>query len=114
MTNLHLKLNQLSLTTMSKQLDQMIANAATKNLGFARALETLADLKLDSRNGRAVERRFRVAHLHVRSRIGELRLHLNSIEPSTPSTASTLSTITAAWRRRRIVRLLDLSSHSDP
>ena len=25
---------------MSKQLDQMIADAATKNLGFAQALET--------------------------------------------------------------------------
>src|SRR4249919_3575552 len=76
-TSLYVKLNQLSLTTMSKQLDQMIADAATKNLGFAQALETLTDLELDSRNGRAIERRFRM--------------------PSTPSTASTSSTTKAAW-----------------
>jgi len=64
-TSLHLKLNQLSLTTMSKQLDQTIADAATKNLGFAQALESLADLELDSRNGRAIERRFRMSRLHT-------------------------------------------------
>ena len=41
------KLNQLSLTTMSHQLDQMISDAATKNLSFAQALESLADLELE-------------------------------------------------------------------
>lgn len=68
-TSLHVKLNQLSLTTMSKQLDQTIADAATKNLGFAQALETLTDLELDSRNGRAIERRFRMSRLHAQHSI---------------------------------------------
>ena len=40
MTPLHQKLNQLSLTTMSRQLDQTIADAAAKNLSFTQALES--------------------------------------------------------------------------
>src|SRR5215468_6783294 len=59
MSSLHLKLSQLSLTTMSRQLDQIVTDAASKNLGFAQALETLTDLELDARNARAIERRFR-------------------------------------------------------
>jgi ABC-type ATPase involved in cell division len=38
---------------MSKQLDQMIADAPTKNLGFAQALETLADLEAARRAGKS-------------------------------------------------------------
>ena len=93
MTSLHLKLNQLSLTTMSKQLDQMVADAATKNLGFAQALETLADLELDSRNGRAIERRFRMSRLHAQHSIDSFhfRHHKSRMES-----------------KNRIVRLLDL------
>jgi DNA replication protein DnaC len=93
MTTLHLKLNQLSLTTMSKQLDQMIADAATKNLAFAQALEILADLELGSRNGRAVERRFRMARLHAQHSIDSFHFkhHKSRMES-----------------KNRIVRLLDL------
>src|SRR6516225_3696678 len=93
MTTLHVKLNQLSLTTMSKQLDQMIADAATKNLGFAQALETLADLELDSRNGRAIERRFRMSRLHAQHSIDSFHFkhHKSRMES-----------------KNRIVRLLDL------
>src|SRR5450755_2268356 len=82
MTSLQLKLNQLSLTTMSKQLDQMIADAATKNLGFAQALETLTDLELDSRNGRAIERRFRMSRLHSQHSIDSFHFkhHKSRIE----------------------------------
>jgi DNA replication protein DnaC len=61
MTSLREKLDQLSLTTMSRQLDQIIADAATRNLSFAQALETLTDLELESRNNRSIERRFRLA-----------------------------------------------------
>jgi hypothetical protein len=32
---------------MSRQLDQTVADAASKNLGFAQALETLTDLELN-------------------------------------------------------------------
>ena len=93
MTPLHLKLNQLSLTTMSKQLDQTIADAATKNLGFAQALETLADLELDSRNGRSIERRFRLSRLHAQHSIDSFHFkhHKSRMES-----------------KNRIVRLLDL------
>jgi DNA replication protein DnaC len=92
-TSLQLKLNQLSLTTMSKQLDQMIADAGTKNLGFAQALETLTDLELDSRNGRAIERRFRMSRLHAQHSIDSFHFkhHKSRMES-----------------KNRIVRLLDL------
>ena len=59
MTHLHQKLNQLTLTTMSRQLDQIASDAAAKNLSFSQALESLADLELESRNQNAIERRFR-------------------------------------------------------
>jgi DNA replication protein DnaC len=62
-TPLHSKLNQLSLTTMSRQLDQTIAEAARKNLGFPQTLESLADLELEARNTRSIERRFRLSRL---------------------------------------------------
>lgn len=65
MISLHQKLNQLSLTTMSRQLDQTIADASAKNLSFAQALESLTDLELQSRNHRSIERRFRLSRLHA-------------------------------------------------
>src|SRR5580692_837454 len=68
-TTLTLKLNQLSLTTMSRQLDQVIVEAAAKNLSLAQALETLTDLELESRNGNAIERRFRFSRLHAQHSI---------------------------------------------
>ena len=52
MISLHQKLNQLSLTTMSHQLDQTLADAAAQNLSFTQTLESLADLELESRNSR--------------------------------------------------------------
>ncbi len=78
---------------MSRQLDQMIAEAASKNLGFAQALETLADLELDSRNGRAIERRFRMSRLHAQHSIDSFQFkhHRSRMEA-----------------KNRILRLLDL------
>ena len=35
---------------MSRQLDQVVAEAAAKNLSFALALESLTDLELEARN----------------------------------------------------------------
>src|SRR5690242_18971982 len=60
MTSLHQKLNQLSLMTMSRQLDQTISEAAAKNFSLTQALESLLDLELESRNRRSIERRFRL------------------------------------------------------
>jgi DNA replication protein DnaC len=93
MTSLHLKLNQLSLTTMSQQLDQAVADAASKNLGFPQALETLTDLELDARNSRAIERRFRMSRLHAQHSIDSFHFkhHKSRMEA-----------------KNRIVRLLDL------
>jgi hypothetical protein len=54
---------------MSRQLDQMIADAGTKNLSFAQALESLADMELESRNRRAIERRFRCSRLAAQCRM---------------------------------------------
>ena len=98
MTSLHLKLNQLSLTTMSRQLDQMITDAASKNMGFTQALETLTDLELDARNGRAIERRFRMSRLHAQHSIDSFQFKHHK---------------TRMDAKNRIVRLLDLEFLSE-
>ena len=54
---------------MSRQLDQISSDAAAKNLSFAQALESLADLELESRNQNAIERRFRLSRLQSRHSI---------------------------------------------
>jgi len=78
---------------MSRQLDQVVADAASKNLGFAQALETLTDLELDARNSRAIERRFRMSRLHAQHSIDSFHFkhHKSRMEA-----------------KNRIVRLLDL------
>ena len=93
MTALHQKLNQLSLTTMSQRLDQIVSDAAAKNLGLVQALESLADSELEARNGRSIERRFRMSRLHARFSIDSFHFkHHKSRMQS----------------KNRIVRLLDL------
>ena len=42
---------------MAQKLETMTREAATQNLSFAAALERLADLELEARHGRAIERR---------------------------------------------------------
>ncbi len=78
---------------MSRQLDETIAEAATKNLGFAQALETLTDLELNARNSRSIERRFRMSRLHAQPSIDSFHFkhHKSRLEA-----------------KNRIVRLLDL------
>jgi DNA replication protein DnaC len=90
---LHQKLNQLSLTTVSRQLDQVISEAAAKNLSLAQALEFLADLELESRNRRSIERRFRLSRLHAQHSIDSFNFkhHKSRME-----------------LKHRILRLLDL------
>lgn len=58
------KLQRLRLPTMSRQLDEALQHATDKNLSPAAALDWLADLELEARNGRAVERRFHFSRLH--------------------------------------------------
>ena len=66
MTTLEQKLNQLSLTTMSRQLDPIANDAVAKNWSFLQALESLTDMELESRNHNAIERRFRLSRLQAR------------------------------------------------
>lgn len=63
MNTLPQKLEQLSLTTMSHHLDQTIADAGANNLSFAATLERLADLELEARRRRSIERRVRMSRL---------------------------------------------------
>ena len=93
MTLLHQKLNQLSLTTMSRQLDQIASDAAARNLSFSQALESLADLELESRSQNAIERRFRLSRLEARHSIEgfNFKHHKSRMEI-----------------KARVVRLLDL------
>jgi DNA replication protein DnaC len=65
-TTLPQKLNQLSLTSMARQLDQTIVDAAQRNRSFAETLESLVDFELEARNSRSIERRFRLSRLHAK------------------------------------------------
>ena len=93
MTSLQAKLDQLSLTTMSRQLDPITADAAARNLSFLQTLEALMDLELGSRNNRSIERRFRLSRLHTRYSIDSFHFkhHKSRME-----------------LKPRILRLLDL------
>src|SRR6202789_829553 len=64
MISLQQKLNQLNLTIMSQQLDQMLTDSTAKNLSLAQSLEALVDRELESRNQRSIERRFKLSRLH--------------------------------------------------
>jgi DNA replication protein DnaC len=69
MSTLPQKLEQLSLTTMSHHLDQTIADAATNNLSFPATLERLADLELEARRRRSIERRVKMSRLQAQHSI---------------------------------------------
>ena len=93
MNSLQQKLNQLSLTSMSHQLDQAITDAAARNLSLTQALEALVDLELESRNSRSIERRFRLSRLHARHSIDSFHFKHHK---------------SRAEQKARILRLLDL------
>jgi DNA replication protein DnaC len=78
---------------MSRQLDQTISEAARKNLGLPQTLESLADLELEARNTRSIERRFRLSRLQAQHSIDSFHFkhHKSRLEQKT-----------------RILRLLDL------
>jgi DNA replication protein DnaC len=66
MTPLSNKLTQLKLDFMAKELDRILTDAAAKSLSPSAALEWLADLELEGRRSRSVERRFRLSKLQAR------------------------------------------------
>jgi len=78
---------------MSHQLDQTISDAANRNLSFPQTLESLADLELEARNARSIERRFRLSRLQAQHSIDSFNFKHHK---------------SRAELKTRILRLLDL------
>jgi DNA replication protein DnaC len=78
---------------MSHQLDQTISDAASRNLSFPQTLESLADVELEARNTRSIERRFRLSRLQAQHSIDSFNFKHHK---------------SRAELRTRILRLLDL------
>jgi DNA replication protein DnaC len=66
MNNLVYKLDQLQLTGIVQELDHVLTDAAAKNLSHAETIEWLADIELDGRRKRSIERRFRLSKLQAK------------------------------------------------
>src|SRR6266852_2842258 len=93
MTPLEEKLNQLSLSTMSRQLETTLTEAAAKNLSAAATLEWLADMELEARKQRAIDRRFKCSRLQAQPSIDAFHFQHHK---------------TRQQAKPRILRLLDL------
>jgi DNA replication protein DnaC len=94
MTPLEQKLQQLNLKAMSRQLETTIADAAARNLSVSATIELLADVELDARNGRAIERRFKLSRLQTQATIDAFHFHHHK---------------SRVQAKNRILRLLDLA-----
>ena len=94
MTPLEQKLQQLNLAAMSHQIEQTIAEAAAKNMSVSATLEWLADMELEARTGRAIDRRFRSSRLQSRPSIDGFQFHHHK---------------SRVQAKNRILRLLDLN-----
>jgi DNA replication protein DnaC len=94
MIPLEQKLLDLNLTVMSHRLETTLSEAAGKNLSAAATLEWLADMELEARRGRAIERRFKCSKLPAQPSIDAFHFaHHKS----------------RSQNKNRILRLLDLS-----
>jgi DNA replication protein DnaC len=69
MNELASKLEQLQLTSVCRELNHILADAATKNLSHAEAIEWVADVELEGRRTRSIERRFRMSRLQAKTGI---------------------------------------------
>ncbi len=78
---------------MSRQLDQTLSEAATKNLSVAATLEWLADMELEARRDRAIARRFKHSRLQTQPSIDAFHFQHHK---------------TRLQNKNRILRLLDL------
>ena len=78
---------------MSRQLETTISEAATRNLSVTATLEWLADMELEARNHRAIERRFKCSRLQAQPSIDGFHFqhHKSRLQ-----------------NKNRILRLLDL------
>ena len=79
---------------MSHQLEQKIAEAEAKNMSVAATIEWLADLELEARTGRAIDRRFRCSRLQSQPSIDAFQFHHHK---------------SRVQAKNRILRLLDLT-----
>jgi DNA replication protein DnaC len=93
MSDLVSKLAQLQLTGMCQEMDHVLAEAAAKNLSHAETLEWLADIELEGRQKRSIERRFRLSRLQA-------KVGIESFEFQHHKTRMQI--------KNRILRLLDL------
>lgn len=66
MSDLVHKLEQLQLTGICQELDHVLADAAARNLSHAETIEWLADIELEGRRKRSIERRFRLSKLQAK------------------------------------------------
>jgi DNA replication protein DnaC len=94
MIPLEQKLQQLNLSAMSHQLEQKIAEAAAKNMSVTATIEWLADMELEARTGRAIDRRFRCSRLQSQPSIDAFQFHHHK---------------SRVQAKNRILRLLDLN-----
>jgi len=94
MTPLEQKLQELNLAAMSRQLEQTIAEAAAKNMSMAATIEWLADMELEARHGRAIDRRFKSSRLQSQPSIDAFHFHHHK---------------SRVQAKNRILRLLDLT-----
>src|SRR5260370_42214606 len=88
------KLQQLNLKAMSHQIETTIAEAAARNLSVPATIELLADMELEARRGRAIERRFKCSRLQSQPSIDAFRFHHHK---------------SRVQAKNRILRLLDLT-----
>jgi len=93
MSELARKLEQLQLTSVCRELDQILAGAASKNLSHAETVEWLADVELEGRRTRSIERRFRMSRLQA-------KIGIESFDFNHHKTRTQL--------KNKILRLLDL------
>jgi DNA replication protein DnaC len=94
MTPLQQKFQQLNLSAMSRHIETTIAEAAAKNLSVAATIEWLADLELEARQHRAIERRFKCSRLQAQPSIDAFHFHHHK---------------SRVQAKNRILRLLDLA-----
>lgn len=78
---------------MSRQLDQTLSDAATRNLSVAATLEWLTDMELEARRDRAIARRFKHSRLQAQPSIDAFQFQHHK---------------TRLQSKSRILRLLDL------
>src|ERR1700722_3517798 len=94
MTPLEQKLQQLNLSVMIRNLETTLAEAATKNLSVTATLEWLADIELEARQQRAIDRRFKCARLQEQPSFDAFHFHHHK---------------SRVQAKNRILRLLDLT-----